>query len=229
MKKLIYLILMFFIVSCASIHSGRYGLAVREDGSIARSGKVPTEGGFVISGDLDGAFTSDFYKFMVFTFENRSGSIATIKDVTPIFQGDDFNSSVKITSGNELKNWYDAQIAEKERKEKSRTTVSGVAAMAGGLLAVFTDDTWGAIGEGLLVGGVVSLTVDELYKEKRSIERGKVFPDSHLMAGEFQVPAGLYKRKWILFNVDGGNLPTDVILEYEVEDKTERVMVPLKW
>jgi len=230
MKKIIYLVLVLLVVSCASVHSGKYGIAVREDGSRAKSGKTPTEGGLVISGDLDKAFTSDYYKFMVFTFENKTGSIATINNVTPVFNDEGHNYNVRITSGEELKTWYDAQAAEKQRKEKNRSTMFGAAAVAGGLLAAFTDDTWGAIGVGLLAGGVTSLTVDELYKDKKNIERGKVFPESHLMSGEFQVPAGLYERKWIVFNVDSGTvLPADVILEYEVDGSYEKVLVPLKW
>ena len=230
MKKLIYVFIILVMVSCASVHSGRYGVAVREDGSVAKSGKTPTEGGLVISGDLDKAFTNEFYKFMVFTFENRRGSIVEVRDITPIFGESNHNSNIRITSGDELKVWYDAQIAEKERKEKNRSTLMGAAAVAGGLLAVFTDDTWQDIGVGLLAGGAASLTVDELYKDKRNIERGRVFPESHLMSGEFNIPAGLYERKWIVFNVDSGeSYPSQVELEYMVDDREERVIVPLKW
>jgi len=230
MRKIIYLFVVLIMVSCASVHSGRYGVAVRDDGSVAKSGKNPTVGGLVISGDMDKSFSNDFYKFMVFTFENKTGSIATIKNVTPIFGEGEFNNSIKITSGDELKVWYDAQVAEKERKEKNRSTFMGAATVAGGLLAVFTDDTWQTIGVGLLAGGAASLTVDELYKDKRNIERGKVFPESHLMSGEFQVPAGLYERKWIVFNVDSSEkYPTQMELEYEVDGRDERVIVPLKW
>lgn len=230
MKKIIYIVLVFGLIACASVHSGKYGLAVRDDGSVAKSGKTPTNGGLVISGDLDKAFSNEYYKFMVFTFENKTGSIKTVSDISPIFDREGHNTSVRITSGEELKTWYDAQVAEKERKEKNRSTLFGAAAVAGGLLAAFTDDTWQTIGVGLLAGGAASLTVDELYKDKRNIERGKVFPESHLMSGEFQVPAGLYERKWILFNVDSKDTyPREVTLEYEVDGMTERVRVPLKW
>lgn len=230
MRKLVYMFIILIMVSCASVHSGKYGVAVRDDGSMAKSGKTPTEGGLVISGDLDKSFSNDFYKFMVFTFENKRGSIIEIRDVTPIFGEENHNNNIRITSGEELKVWYDAQVAEKERKEKNRSTLAGAAAVAGGLLAVFTDDTWQSIGVGLLAGGAASLTVDELYKDKRNIERGRVFPESHLMSEGFQVPAGLYERKWIVFNVDNPeNYPTQVELEYEVDGRDERVIVPLKW
>lgn len=230
MRRLIYVLVTLMMVSCASVHSGRYGVAVREDGSMAKSGKTPTEGGLVISGDLDKALSNDFYKFMVFTFENKRGSIVKVRDVTPIFGENSHNDNIRITSGEELKVWYDAQMAEKERKEKNRSTLMGAAAVAGGLLAVFTDDTWQDIGIGLLAGGAASMTVDELYKDKRNIERGKVFPESHLMSGEFSIPAGLYERKWIVFNMDrADSYPSQVELEYEVDGREERVVVPLKW
>lgn len=229
MKKVIYLLLIVLFVSCASVHSGKYGLAVREDGTTAKSGKSPTENGFVISGDLDKSFSNDYYKFMVFTFENKTGKITTIDNVTPIFDEANLNETIKITSGEELKQWYDAQVAEKERKEKNRSTFLGAATAAGGLLAAFAGGTWQDIGVGVLAGGIASMAVDELYKDKRNIERGKIFPESHLMSGDLQVPAGLYERKWILFNPTTQQYPTHMILDYEVDGIEEKVLVPVKW
>lgn len=229
MKKVMYLLLVLFLVSCASVHPGKYGLVVKEDGTTVKNGKSPTENGLVISGDLDKSFSNEYYKFMVFTFENKTGKITTINSVIPIFDETNLNETIKITSGKELSTWYDAQIAEKKRKEKNRSSLLGAATVTGGLLSAFAGGTWQDIGIGVLAGGALSLTVDELYKDKKNIERGKVFPDSHLMSGEFQIPAGLYERKWILFNPTTEQYPTHIILEYVVDGKKEKILVPVKW
>ncbi len=48
-------------------------------------------------------------------------------------------------------------------------------------------------GQLFLVGGAGALGVDNLYKGNRDAERGKVFSETYLMYGKFQIPAGLYE------------------------------------
>ena len=230
MKKIMIIAMMSMLLSCASIHPGKYGKQIREDGSIAEKRKAPTQAGLLISGDMEKAMSSDFYKFMVFTVENKTGNIAKVSDVNVDFHNEKFNREIKITSGQELSKWYDATMAEKRRKEQNRSTGFTFAAIGGGLLAAFTDNSWSNVGVALLAGGVASLTIDELYKSKKELERGKVFPDAHLMSGEFQVPAGLYERKWLVFNViDKDNLPESLEVSYMINGREERVFVPIKW
>ena len=230
MKKIMIIAMMSMLLSCASIHPGKYGKQIREDGSIAEKRKAPTQAGLLISGDMEKAMSSDFYKFMVFTVENKTGNIAKVSDVNVDFHNEKFNREIKITSGQELSRWYDATMAEKRRKEQNRSTGFSFAAIGGGLLAAFTDNSWSNVGVALLAGGVASLTIDELYKSKKELERGKVFPDAHLMSGEFQVPAGLYERKWVVFNVmDKNNLPESLEVSYMINGREERVFVPIKW
>ncbi len=230
MKKIMIIAMMSMLLSCASIHPGKYGKQIREDGSIAEKRKAPTQAGLLISGDMEKAMSSDFYKFMVFTVENKTGNIAKVSDVNVDFHNEKFNREIKITSGQELSKWYDATMAEKRRKEQNRSTGFTFAAIGGGLLAAFTDNSWSNVGVALLAGGVASLTIDELYKSKKELERGKVFPDAHLMSGEFQVPAGLYERKWVVFNViDKDNLPESLEVSYMINGREERVFVPIKW
>lgn len=230
MKKIVFIMFISMLLSCASVHPGKYGKEIRGDGTVVQVRKSPTESGFLISGDMEKAMSSDFYKFMVFTIENKTGNIGNISDVNVKFQGDKFNKEIKITSGKELSLWYDATRAEKIRKEQNRSTGFSFAAIGGGLLAAFTDNTWSDVGVALLAGGVASMTIDELYKSKKELERGKVFPDAHLMSGEFQVPGGLYQRKWIVFNVaDKDILPENLILTYMVNETEEKVLIPVKW
>jgi hypothetical protein len=230
MKKIAFIMLISMMLSCASIHPGKYGKEIRENGTVVQKRKNPTKSGILMSGDMEKAMSSDFYKFMVFTIENKTGKLGEISDVNVKFQEDKFNNDIKITSGHELSLWYDATMAEKIRKEQNRSTAFSFAAIGGGLLAAFTDNTWSDVGVALLAGGVASLTIDELYKSKKELERGKVFPNAHLMSREFQVPGGLYERKWIVFNVtDKDILPESLILSYTINGIEEKVLIPVKW
>ena len=60
MKNLICLLMSFFMISCASVHPGKYGKSVREDGSLVKN----TNSELLVSGDTDKALSSDFYKFI---------------------------------------------------------------------------------------------------------------------------------------------------------------------
>ena len=213
------------MISCASVHPGKYGKSIREDGSIVKN----TNSELLVSGDTDKALSNDFYKFMVFTFENKSGEVDEISDAHISFEDDYYNSEIRVISDKELKQWKDAQLAEKERKEKNRSTAFGSSAIAGGLLS-FADGAIGNVGTALLVGGGAGLGVDALHKGNRESERGKVFPETHLMSGKFQIPAGLYERRWIVLNVkDKEKLPKEILLSYKYRGRKETQDIPLKW
>ncbi len=183
----------------------------------------------MVSGDTDKSLSSDFYKFMVFTFENKTGEVSEISDAHISFKEDYYNSEIRVISDKELSQWQDAQLAEKSRKEKNRSTVFGSSAIAGGLLS-FADGAVGNVGTALLVGGGAGLGVDALHKGNREAERGKLYPETHLMSGKFQIPAGLYERRWLVLNVkDKKNLPKEILLSYKSHGKEETLMIPLKW
>ncbi|GLI55254.1 hypothetical protein PM10SUCC1_07690 [Propionigenium maris DSM 9537] len=225
MRNLIYMLMAFFMVSCASVHPGKYGKSIGTDGGVAEKKKVD----LLVSGDTDKAFSNDYYKFMVFTFENKSGEIGEVTEPHVSFEDDYYNSEIRVISGKELKQWHDAQSAEKERREKNRKTAFGGSAIAGGLLS-FADGAIGNAGTALLVGGAGALGVDNLHKGNRDAERGKVFPETHLMSGEFQIPAGLYERRWVVFNLkDKEKLPKEILLTYKYNGLEETMAVPLKW
>lgn len=229
MKKIFLVLLVFLSVACAKVHTGKYAMINDGSGNLTSMKNSPTDG-IIISAETDKAYSNEYSKFMVFTLENKSGQVKEVTGVTPIFEKS-YGSSIRVLSGEDLKVWFEQQEAEKQRKEKNKSTFLGLTTVAGGLLAAFTDDTWEAIGVGLLAGGAASLTLDELYKDKNNIERGRVFPGSHLMSDGYRISPGLYERKWIVFGVDNAeNYPKELELEYRVDNGAlETVVIPLKW
>ncbi len=225
MKKILYVLVALLFVSCASVHPGSYGRVVDSNGVVTKD-KGET---LVVSGDTDKSLSGDYYKFMVFTFENKGGETLKISNPRIKFEEKKYNDEIYIVSDKELSEWLVAQQNEKKRREQNRTTALGGAAIVGGLLS-FADGTVGDIGNVLFVGGAAGLGTDALITNKKDNERGTTNNNTNLMSGNFDVLSGLYTRRWIALKVkDKKDLPKRLLLTYDVNGIEETREMTIKW
>jgi len=226
-KRILLFIIMISMLSCATVHKGRYARQVVEPYNTLKKEKI-TEGGLVVSGRLERALSNDYYKFIGFTFENRSGNKVSISNVSVDFNNAALNSLITVISGEEILGWHDAMDQEKKRREFNRSTFFTSLFLGGSLLAVFGDDNWSDVGLGMVLGGITSLTIDEFNRERKEIQTGKIFPETHLLSGKFDIMPGFYQNKWLVINIKNpNNMPERIYVEYSVDGVTERVALPL--
>ena len=84
-KNILALVLIMLMTSCATVHKGKYAKQVKLPSNTLSREKL-TQGGLVISGRLEKSLSNDYYKFIGFTFENRTGNKISIKEIKLDFQ-----------------------------------------------------------------------------------------------------------------------------------------------
>ena len=176
-------LLVLFGTGCATVHTGH---------------KIE-HGGLTVSATFNDKMSSDHFELLELTFENRSNEWITLKQPSLDF-GDAMNSAIVIPGGPKIMLWAEAATNAENLREYNRQLMWGTAAVAGAVAAGVSsqNDALRAAGLGTMAAGLTVLTVKSIEKERDKVMRAGLFPSSHLYAGDFEVPPGLFLRRWVL-------------------------------
>lgn len=254
MKKILTLLsILILYTGCASVHSGNYAtqISTKESSNISTISEKTKETnlGLIISGELNKHMQSDYIDSINLSFENNTSDWIRIKNVKVYFEDEKLNENAKFLGGRDLLDWYSA-IEDRNNVARINSELFwGTVAALGGVMSTFESDTAAVLGGVGALTGATSLTIKELNSNidsildknyNRDINENKdgieaevnLFPKSHLFYERFNIPPGLYTRKWLAIHYPLKDMkkPTDIIIEYEtIDGKTEKVMLPLRY
>jgi hypothetical protein len=108
-----------------------------------------------------------------------------------------------------------------------------VLAIGGSFLAVAgKGKPVGALGGVVALGAVGALGAKRATEAIDGAQAVPMFPDTHLLAGPFSVPPGLFTKKWVLLNTRmraGAECMGSMVIDYEIVEKGhERVLLDFK-
>jgi hypothetical protein len=61
-------------------------------------------------------------------------------------------------------------------------------------------------GAGAMAVGLTALSIKAIEKERDKVMRAGIFPSSHLYSGDFEVPPGLFLRRWALVQAKNADI-----------------------
>jgi hypothetical protein len=183
---------------CASIHRGIYAVPIDQQGQ--ELDEKQSTLGMMISCRKDRTYSDDGYTFLQLTLENKSNDWIRIREAYVDFGYQSYNQNIKIISGQDLATWYEATEERIRVQEFNLGVFLAVLGTVGAIAAHSDSDGVAAMGALTHLGAVTSLTALEIQSNIREIESAKIFPESHLLAGDTSIPPGLFLRKFILFH-----------------------------
>ncbi len=177
-----YLLFLSFLLSfgCASYQSGQYAEII--------SGEHPLN--TPITGKLESALTTDHYAVVSFIFGNESSDWLRIKKVRLNFNDKELNESINIIVGQDIATWSESIKYKVAIDQWNKEIIWGSIALAGAATAIASSSESALfyVGTGTYALSSGVLVVNEVLDKMEKLERGKLFPRTHLYK-PFSVPA----------------------------------------
>jgi len=171
--------------------------------------------------------SSPYFGQIEFTFENPTGEWITVERVALDFGSAKNNQAVLFPWGTRLDNWA-AATSQRNAVRDANNALALELLAAGGAVA-------GAAGRHAratrAAGGFASLAaltaMSATHAEARAetAEDVPIFEGSHLFNVPFDVPPGLFVKRWLVVNTPADpslGCLTSVVMTYELSDKTSR-------
>lgn len=209
--KYLLLSLLLLNIGCASYQSGGYANVISGD----HPSNIP------ISGKLDSTLTTKHYAVINFTFGNSSKEWLRVKKVRLDFNNEKLNKKANIVVGQDIVTWAESIRHKVAIDQWNKEIIWGSIALAGAVSAAASGSSsnsgllYAGAGTYALTSGV--LVANSIVDKVDDLERAKLFPRTHLYQS-FSVPAGLYTNRWILLQIDKGDIPTEVYFDVEYLD-----------
>jgi hypothetical protein len=218
--------------ACASVQTGPYGAQL--DAAGRRLPADTTRLGLKVSARELDDYSSPYFGQLAVTFENTTARWVRIRSMRVRFANDAQNRAVMIPWGDELDSWTVAAGLQREiRQHNTQLSLSGLA-LGGAALSALSDSSVSQIAGGAVAAGsLTALAIDEVADDAQRLQRPGPFPRSHLLAVPFDIPPGLFARRWIVLNTPGHDPAlgciTTMIIGYETEPgQRERVAVEFR-
>lgn len=225
MKKIIsfcvLLLCLFSFTFCASVHEANYAAEVVDNGTMVKTGTTGL--GLLISGEENQKMASRNFGVIEFTFENTTDKWVRINKISVDFGDEAKNSSIFITSGRDIDIWKESIMIRNRIDEYNMNLFLGTLAVLGTAAAVGSNNqSVQNAGAAAALGAFSSLAVRDFLQYRDKIQGTAIFPSGHLFSDGFNVPPGLFVKKWILLNSrnhkDIGFI-NKIFLTYETDDK----------
>jgi hypothetical protein len=161
-----------------------------------------------------------------FTFENATESWQQVEKVQLDFGDPKINQAVSIPWGSQLESWAEATNQRNAIDAANRGTALEILTLTGELVSLAAPRRHGALRAS---GGIVSLASaaalmgDHLQVQAETEEQTPNFSGNHILALPFDVPPGLFTKRWIVLSTSADpklGCISAVTLTYELADKT---------
>lgn len=195
MKKLILLLFSLLLSACATVHTGNYATDINN----VKTQGVPKD--LLVSGGLVERMSSEYFGYMVFTFENTTSDWIEISGVKVSFDDPALENNIEMLSGFKLNRWFESiRIRNAVRRHNEFAVLTGVLG-ASMLTSSSSSRTSGDAAKSLAAISTVGVAskVIGASRDKANL------PSSHLLSGNILVPPGLSAKRWILFNSKNHN------------------------
>jgi hypothetical protein len=211
-------------LGCAEIASGPHGTYLDATGqpsaAAASAARVAVSCGETVS------LSSRNFGVLEFTFENATESWQQVEKVQLDFGGQKINQAVSIPWGSQLESWAVATNQRNAIDAANRGTALEILTLTGELVSLAAPRHHGAL---RAAGGIVSLASadvligDHLQGQAETVEQTPNFSGNHLLALPFDIPPGLFAKRWIVLSTSADpklGCISAVTLTYELADKT---------
>ena len=177
--------------------------------------------------------SSQNFGLLEFTFENITDEWIRIKTCKIGFGSDEIEKNITLTSGEDLVVWNKAVEQIASISDYNTTLVLGtISALGTTISATSRNNSVKNVSGTIGLTALSSLAVNELNKIRDNIQSGDIFPENHLYSKGFNIPPGLFVKRWVLLN--SKNHPKigrieNIILEYETHNnKKEKIAVNVR-
>ena len=211
-------------IGCAEIASGPHGTYLdatgRPSAVAASAARVAVSCGEIVG------MSSRNFDVLEFTFENATESWQQVEKVQLDFGDPQINQAVSIPWGSQLESWAVATNQRNAIDAANRGTALEVLTLTGGLVSLAAPRRPGAL---WAAGGIVSLagaaavTGDHFQVQAETVEQTPKFGGSHILALPFDIPPGLFAKRWIVLSSSSDpklGCISAVTLTYELADKS---------
>jgi hypothetical protein len=218
---------MFLVVGvagCAEISSGPQGTSVDALGrpSLEAAKAAPLQ---VSAGEVS-SMSSQYFDEIEFTFENPSGKWIRVEQVALDFGSQQNNQAVYFPWGTQLKSWADATSQRNAIKDANYASMLALLGVGGALVSAAAPrgaDGLHVLGGIASLGAVATMLAANVKAEAGAVDSGPHFGGDHLFAGPFDVPPGLFVKRWLVINTPDRTALrclTSVTMTYALADKT---------
>jgi hypothetical protein len=216
---------------CASVQNSEAAVPIDAQGNLAPATTMGS--GLRISGEELRPLASTYFGVLEVTFENPTAEWVRVDRVTLDFGSAAKNSAIVIPAGNHLEAFVASTEQRNAIRSLNRQTAFALTALGGTLVAGISPESGPATAGGTVaVGSLSALAVDTHVQSVEKTEHVARLPESHLLAGAFTVPPGLFVKRWIVLQTKQA-APTECIgsvtLAYELANASrERVLLTFK-
>ena len=208
---------------CAQIASGPQGTSVDTLGrpSVEAAKAAPLK---VSAGEIS-TMSSRYFGELEFTFENPGGKWIRVEQVVLDFGSEQNNQAVYFPWGAQLKSWADATSQRNAIKDANAATALALIGVGGALVSATAPRGAGLrkLGGMASLAAVMTMLAANVEAQTDAADSKPRFGGDHLFAGPFDVPPGLFVKRWLVINTpDQPALKclASVILTYTLADKT---------
>jgi hypothetical protein len=185
-------------LGCASVKTGQYAVPLDATGALAKTSV--TAAGLLISGTEVSDVASPYFGLLEITFENPTAQWVRIERTALSFGAANDKHAV-ISEWSDILGWERA--IRQRNAVRSVNVDTGLTLLAiGGAVgaAAISDRPTAAAAAATSLVAASALTGTNLAERAREVTTVPRFPESHLLAGPFSVPPGLFIKKWLVVN-----------------------------
>jgi hypothetical protein len=219
------------LAGCARVQNAQPAVPLDAQGKPAPA--TAMNSGLRISGEELRELSSAYFGVLEVTFENPTAEWVRVERVTLDFGSPAKNATMGVPAGDDLKAFVASTEQRNAVRAVNRQTAFALTALGGALVGGLSTNQGASIaGDTVAVASLGALAVDSQAQSIAKAEQVARLPETHLLAGGFAVPPGLFVKRWIVLQTKPPGLAEcigAVTLAYELGTKaSERVLLTFK-